>query len=252
MSSGSIPHPNAPRCRGLDMPSLHPHDTGLSFAVYVARRGGAPHDVRVTATQPPWGSNPAAVYALRPFARVEGEGVDWLSERQQRDLAVWAGQNVAALVEFWEGRIFYDEELFRGLRPIGVARPRNFRLAVVVLHALAPKVRSIGWSDGSYQLTFDRRIPNAMRLVQRFVQLGFRETIRMQVSKPKTLGELFKIGCEFYCGGKRWRCTDVGSRVIVAICLDDHPGDLSWFNGPPYAVVEHVFDEYSQPACEVI
>ena len=32
----------------------------------------------------------------------------------------------------------------------------------------------------------------------------------------------FHIGLDFWCGGKRWRCTDVGSRVIVAISLEPH------------------------------
>lgn len=60
----------------------------------------------------------------------------------------------------------------------------------------------------------------------------------------------FRIGTEFACGGKHWRCTDVGSRVVVAICLSEYPDDPSWFNGPPYAVVEQVFDEYSLPGCK--
>ena len=80
----------------------------------------------------------------------------------------------------------------------------------------------------------------------------------------------FHIGQEFWCGGKRWRCTDVGTRVITAICLEPHeivtivsseypatPGrqtlsitdDPAWFNGPPYAVDEVVFDEYDIQAC---
>ena len=32
----------------------------------------------------------------------------------------------------------------------------------------------------------------------------------------------FRIGIEFWCGGQRWRCTDVGSRVVVAISLEPH------------------------------
>jgi hypothetical protein len=80
----------------------------------------------------------------------------------------------------------------------------------------------------------------------------------------------FSIGLEFWCGGKRWRCTDIGTRVIVAICLEpremvqlkldaadkakrtetrtisDDPRDLS---GPPYGVVESVFDEYDMEGC---
>lgn len=58
----------------------------------------------------------------------------------------------------------------------------------------------------------------------------------------------FKIGEEFLCGGKVWRCTDIGTRVIVAIALD-HDDDPSWYNGPPYAVLESVFDEYDQEGC---
>jgi hypothetical protein len=61
----------------------------------------------------------------------------------------------------------------------------------------------------------------------------------------------FRIGLAFYCGGKRWRCTDVGTRVIVAVCLDGHKDDDSWYNGPPYAMAENVFDETDQEACEL-
>lgn len=82
----------------------------------------------------------------------------------------------------------------------------------------------------------------------------------------------FRIGQEFRCGGKRWRCTDVGTRVIVAICLEPHevvslvpderPGNLprevrsvtddpKWLAGPPYAVAESVFDEYDMQGCSI-
>lgn len=80
----------------------------------------------------------------------------------------------------------------------------------------------------------------------------------------------FQIGLEFWCGDKRWRCTDVGSRVVVAISFEPHevvsietdPNDPSvrverrslsddyrWLDGPPYGVVESVFDEDSLKAC---
>jgi hypothetical protein len=72
--------------------------------------------------------------------------------------------------------------------------------------------------------------------------------------------EEFHIGGIFWCGGQRWRCTDTGTRTIIAICLDrvevasTSGGPVriiggaeaeaeGWFNGPPYAVLEHVFDE---------
>ena len=82
--------------------------------------------------------------------------------------------------------------------------------------------------------------------------------------------EDFLIGKDFLCGGHRWRCTDIGTRVIVAISLGIHEialaaqydknselpniqykttDDPSWFKGPPYAIVEHVFDEDSIVGC---
>lgn len=59
----------------------------------------------------------------------------------------------------------------------------------------------------------------------------------------------FKIGMEFMTGAGRWRCTDVGTRTIAAIRLDlDH--DPSWYNGPPYAIAESLFDEYGMEDCD--
>lgn len=60
----------------------------------------------------------------------------------------------------------------------------------------------------------------------------------------------FRIGLEFDMSGKRWRCTDVGTRVVVAVEL--YP-DLAadWLHGPPYAVQEVVIDEHDLPACSV-
>lgn len=83
--------------------------------------------------------------------------------------------------------------------------------------------------------------------------------------------EEFRIGMEFWCGGRRWRCTDVGTRTVVAVCLERHDvvtitGDVaagdttttpttttddSWFAGPPSAVPEEVFDEHSIQDCSL-
>lgn len=61
--------------------------------------------------------------------------------------------------------------------------------------------------------------------------------------------EDFKIGVEFFTATGKWRCTDVGTRVVVAIKLDKE--DKSWYNGPPYAVAESVFDEYDMEGCSL-
>lgn len=61
--------------------------------------------------------------------------------------------------------------------------------------------------------------------------------------------EEFQIGLEFYTATGKWRCTDIGTRVIVVIKLDQT--DESWYNGPPYAVVESVLDEYDFGGCSL-
>jgi hypothetical protein len=63
--------------------------------------------------------------------------------------------------------------------------------------------------------------------------------------------EDFKIGMLFECSDHRWRCSDIGSRTVVAFRLD-HEDDPSWYKGPPYAVAETVFDEYDQEGCEAL
>jgi hypothetical protein len=59
----------------------------------------------------------------------------------------------------------------------------------------------------------------------------------------------FKLGLEFYTASGKWRCTDIGTRVIVAIKLDQ--ADLQNYNGPPYSIPEHVFDEYDFNGCQL-
>lgn len=68
--------------------------------------------------------------------------------------------------------------------------------------------------------------------------------------EPEMKHSDFKIGCEFTTadGAQRWRCTDIGTRVIVAMAIDPDK-DASWYNGPPYAVAEYVFDEYDIEGC---
>ena len=77
----------------------------------------------------------------------------------------------------------------------------------------------------------------------------------------------FRIGSEFWISDRRWRCTDIGTRVVVAVRVDELTVARSdgtktvlteadaeaqgWFRGPPYAVAETVFDEDDLEACSV-
>ena len=58
----------------------------------------------------------------------------------------------------------------------------------------------------------------------------------------------FSMGLEFWLGSRKYRVTDIGTRVIVAIqsnIFDEEEFDP----GPPYASMEYVLDEHDQIAC---
>ena len=77
----------------------------------------------------------------------------------------------------------------------------------------------------------------------------------------------FLIGETFWTHGGAFLCTDIGTRVVVAIKLGPREiaraesvdgelriskridDDRSWLNGPPYAVEEVVFDENERWGC---
>lgn len=74
----------------------------------------------------------------------------------------------------------------------------------------------------------------------------------------------FAIGKPFKLGDHIFHCTDVGSRVVVAVPAEIEVSTSSgksrvddaiaggWLNGPPYAAAELVFDEYDLERCEPI
>ena len=65
-----------------------------------------------------------------------------------------------------------------------------------------------------------------------------------------------KIGQEFTdpATHQRWRVTDVGTRTFLAVCISEpqREADASSLNGPPDAVAEEVWDEYSFGALEAV
>lgn len=65
------------------------------------------------------------------------------------------------------------------------------------------------------------------------------------------LGEL-GIGGQFLCGDAEWIVTDIGTRTLSAIKLDEKAkADPSWIEGPPYALAEVCFDEEDIKAIEL-
>jgi hypothetical protein len=60
----------------------------------------------------------------------------------------------------------------------------------------------------------------------------------------------FRIGMEFLTAAGRWRVTDIGTRTVIAIKLDQTV-PLK-YNGPPYSIVESVFDESDFGDCAAV
>ena len=69
---------------------------------------------------------------------------------------------------------------------------------------------------------------------------AFSETCGMQHAD-------FQIGMEFLTVTGHWRVTDIGTRTVIAIKIDQT--DPRNYNGPPYSIVESVFDEYDFGGC---
>jgi hypothetical protein len=83
----------------------------------------------------------------------------------------------------------------------------------------------------------------------------------------------FLFGEEFQCGDLTYKVTDIGTRTIIAIRVDEvlierfsagmvtpvkqtlkrsEAEEQGWFNGPPYAVEETVFDENDIEECSTV
>ena len=60
----------------------------------------------------------------------------------------------------------------------------------------------------------------------------------------------FQIGMKFSTATGPWRVTDIGKRTIVAIKLDQ--SDPRNYIGPPYSILESVFDEYDFAGCKPV
>ena len=97
-----------------------------------------------------------------------------------------------------------------------------------------------------------------------------------QVRQPRLVrsdGAAFQIGTAFSTGRALWRCTDIGTRTVIAVRIDRvvtprplgeagtwatdesaaDPRKLpGWLNGPPYQLAEFCFDEGDLEAVRIV
>lgn len=97
----------------FEMANLSPALTGLPMVVWVSERGRARHDVRIKvhmAHGRQMSIGNTATVAVRPAPRlVAGQ----LSAADMESVRKWIQLNEAALVDYWDGRIYTDELIQR-------------------------------------------------------------------------------------------------------------------------------------------
>jgi hypothetical protein len=97
----------------FEMANLSPALTGLPMVVWVSERGRARHDVRIEvhmAHGRQMSIGNTATVAVRPTPRlIAGQ----LSAADVQAVSEWIRLNEAALVDYWDGRIYTDELIQR-------------------------------------------------------------------------------------------------------------------------------------------
>ena len=97
----------------FEMANLSPALTGLPMVVWVSERGRARHDVRVKVDMAhgrQMSIGNTATVAVRPAPRlIAGQ----LSAADMQVVFAWIRLNEAALIDYWDGRIYTDELIQR-------------------------------------------------------------------------------------------------------------------------------------------
>ena len=123
-------------------------------------------------------------------------------------------------------------------------------------------------------ITPDLGAPLSREALRRVVSIALTAAAQVrQVRLVRADGVTFQIGTTFTTGPALWRCTDVGTRTLVAVRIDKaitprplgenqtwateqsaaDPRKLpSWLYGPPYALAEFCFDEGDIQAVEIV
>jgi hypothetical protein len=93
-------------------------------------------------------------------------------------------------------------------------------------------------------VTYSQLTPAGKLLVEEFMSAA------ASTASPRNAGHLRRdlvdltIGGRFMCGGNEWLVTDIGTRTLTAIKIDETAkADPRWLEGPVYALVETSFDE---------
>ncbi|MGH8020672.1 MAG: hypothetical protein ACREIA_20790, partial [Opitutaceae bacterium] len=197
------------------------------------------------------------------------EHVTWMDEPAAYQFRVSPSDdsNELTIECFWDPEPIWQSSDFRWQKAYPSIALSWDRMAREVCRATRELYRRYGlrryvdeWIDGQFPagyllqlhgLVYGKRIFECFPLEHLLLAA---ETIPESTLPPKDFEPAgmqhadFRIGREFLTAAGHWRCTDVGARTIAAIKLD-HPEDPSWYNGPPYAVVEQLFDEDDLEGC---
>jgi hypothetical protein len=115
MTTGDIVSDTEFREAPFEMANLRPERTGLPFIVWISQRGGAQHDIRIKLSRTPKAGPDWVTIALRPTVE-DLSGT--LSRAELVQVRKWVLLNLAVLVDHWDGRIPYTEDVLAKIRPL--------------------------------------------------------------------------------------------------------------------------------------
>jgi hypothetical protein len=100
----------------FEMANLRPESTGLPFIVWISPGLNSQHDIQVKVSRTPRPRAEMTSVALRPVLSVT-DGPP-LTRDEIGVLQRWVSLNWQPLLDFWEGRIEYTEDVIARLRRI--------------------------------------------------------------------------------------------------------------------------------------
>jgi hypothetical protein len=104
---------------GFEMANLRPERAGLPFIVFISRKGGSRHNVRVKiARGARVRSSEMITVAIHPTVRVVRGRLD---PRDLDLLTRWIALNRDTLIGYWNGIIEYTEDAMNAIKPIDAA-----------------------------------------------------------------------------------------------------------------------------------
>lgn len=100
-----------------EMANLRPKDTGLNVVIWVSSGQGVKHGPRIkVCSGPKWDETKCSTIPLTGIYKVIGNAD--ISQEEFSKIVKWIEINKKALLDFWNGKIQYTQDLLNMLKPL--------------------------------------------------------------------------------------------------------------------------------------